>query len=663
MRRIALVFLLAAGALALLVVALGAVARKIVSPAAVEAQLEAQLGRDVDVRAVELRFAPTPQIHVEGLRLGPGLELDELDVDLDDRALLAGQLEFDDLAFRGVRLELVRRADGGFGLAGSASGGPLGLPPVASLEVRDARVRVRDEALPGEPPLELHLDHLAVSDLAPGRTARIEAVARVGSGGGRLLLDAALGPLEARPAFAEAPGTLDLVARDVDAGVIAARLPASWRVALPGGGRLDAAVALRRTAAGDLAAKLDVSVRTPELDAGPLRIIGPARLVGELERNGGQLALRDTRLEAARAELDGLTVHEVRATVDGAFSELAVDVRMAGLGLRDAQLEDATLAGRLRAGPPLEIRDGELRAGTARFRQHAGRDLHAGFQLLPHELEIAELRLEAFGGRVRQRGRVALGAPPELDFEIELEDVDLRALAGGVGEGEPVRTQARARISGAWTGEENWLAPLAGSGELRSSGGTLAGATITRAISDALRAAVPGAGNGEPRADTRRAAVLEKATASLAIEEGRIRSENLRVETSDYRLKGRGSLGHDGSLDVRSEVTLSSAGVDGVLAWLPVGPSARKSLRMPAIPVRITGSAGQPTARADVASMPLATLAGLLNVPSRAKNLIKGAAEGAGAALRGGAGPAEPGALSADAPGDPSADPAAPAPP
>jgi uncharacterized protein involved in outer membrane biogenesis len=636
-RRLVLVALVAAASLAAGVLGLGQLARRVASREALEARLEELLGRELRLGEAEIRLEPGPHVHLEDVELEPGVRLGELDVDLSDAALLQGRIEPDELVVRGVRLTLVRGRDGALGLGGDAAGSPRRLPALASVEIHDAEITWIDESRPDLAPLELRDARLVLDDLAPGRTARAALVARVGADGarGRIELEVRAGPLAADLSAVAAPASLALVARGLDAALAAAHAPPAWGVRLEGAGTLDAELELRREADGALDGALDLALRGAALSRGALRAAAPVRLVGTLRRSGGELELRATRVEAAEAALGPLRARELAGTLGFARGELEAALRPAELEVAGARLETVSVSGRLRPGAPPDVRDGELRAERAALGRHSARDVEARFALHAETLEVEELRFDAWGGRVVQRGRVQLGAPPRIALDLEAEDLDVAQLAGAAAEGEPTLLGGRAQASGPWTGEPNWLTPLSGQGRVRLRGGALYGAQLLRAITDALVAAVPGSGLVPGARRAPRQTRLESATASFAIRAGRIHSEDIDLVTRDYRVRGAGSLGHDGDVAIRANVVLSSPGVDllatsvGSTRYLP------RAFRSPAIPVVVTGTLARPAIRADTTSLPVATARGLLGLPERALDVVKGAGEVGGAAARG----------------------------
>lgn len=636
-RRLAILALAALAILAAGAFALGELARRLVSREALEARLSDLLGQQLALGEVETRLAPGPQIHLERVALEPGVQVDELDVDLSEAALVQGRIEPDELSARGVRLTLVRGRDGAIGVGSGSGRRP---PALASVEVRDAQVTWIDEARPALGALELAVSHFALDDLAPGRTARVALVASVAPGGarGRLELEAEAGPLGANLALLSGPGSLALVAHGLDPALAAAYLPPAWDLRLEGAGAVDAALRLRRHSAGTLEGELDLALGGAALARRELRARAPIRLVGTLRRTNGELELRASRVEAAEAVVGGIRGFQVAGRLAYAKGEIDGALRPAALEIAGIRLDSVSISGRLRPGEPPAVKDGALRAERASLRRHAARDVAMRFALHAGTLAVEELRFDAWGGRVAQRGRIELGAPPRIALDLEAEDLDLAALAGAAAAGEPTRLSGRAQVSGPWAGEDNWLAPLAGQGQVRLRGGTLHGARVLRAITDALVATVPGSGLVPGARRPPRQTRLESAKATFVVRHGRLASEDLDVVTGDFRMRGAGSLGHDGSVEIRAEVALTSPGVDQIASGVGSTRYLPRAFRLPSIPVTVSGTLAEPVIRADAAAMPTATVRGLLGLPSRGLDVVKGAGEAASSAARGAVG-------------------------
>jgi hypothetical protein len=110
------------------------------------------------------------------------------------------------------------------------------------------------------------------------------------------------------------------------------------------------------------------------------------------------------------------------------------------------------------------------------------------------------------------------------------------------------------------------------------------------------------------------------------VEEGRVRTDDLRIRTDDYRVSGRGSIGHELDLAFNLEVALTTRGLHKAFALARTREELREGTRLPAIPVRVRGQVGSLSYRADASAVPVATLRGVLGLPGRAGAVVTGAA-------------------------------------
>jgi hypothetical protein len=634
-RKLALGALLLGGAGAALWFGLAELARHVASREAIEARLERMLGRDVRLGGASLSVWPLPAVQLEDVALEPGVQIGALEVDLSNSALLSGQFEPDEIVARRVRFTLERGEDGSFGFGGGSSERERRLPVVSNLDIQDASVTWIDRSKPGLAPLELAVERFVLSDLAPGGTATLELVAHPARPTqARVELDARVGPLGEVPALRGAPVSGNLRARGVDVAWVAPYLPPEWDVELPSGGTFDLAATLGMRSGGDFDARVDLNLPASPFRVAPVQAVGPARFVGNVARRAGRLAVQGDRVEAAEVHAAGLHARELRGTLalaDGAW-ELALRPRT--LTVAGVDLSGVQVSGSLRPGAALQLSNGALRADAARFGRFSARRVTAAFAVRVGVVEISDLQLDTAGGQVGLHGRIQPGTPPKLALDARFENLDVIQLTGERLEGVPTLISGRGQISGAWTGEGNWLAPLSGSGAIQAQGGTLFGATLLAEIARALIAAVPGTSVLPGRERPPRQTSLESVTAHWVVRDGRLRSDDISVVTGDYRARGAGRISHDGSLRIDGDVVLSSSGVALVGGLVRAG-GLSQALRLPAIPIQVRGTLAQPEVRADVGSLPMASVRGLLGLPARAGDAVVGVGQAGGAAARG----------------------------
>ena len=517
----------------------------------------------------------------------------------------AGRLTAEGLSFGGRRGEALRA---GFGLAN-------GTVELESLELDSlsGSWRPAGTATPGEgraADLELHVQRTGPVALR-----------------GRLRLPSGTGEPGGRRLDVELP---EVEVRDAEVEVVDRARPALPPARL----RVDR-LSLRDLAEGEvascsLAARLGQGGRAGSLsldgELGPLAWERPlAELPFALELAVGEM---DPKWVASYvperwrpSRIEGLLTAKIDAEGPARSGSAQIDVALEGGGIEIAGVELAgrtTFAGRIRrAGDALGVEAGRLTAEGLSFGGRRGEALRAGFGLANGTVEIEFLDLRAYDGTLHQAGRLVLGQVPEFDLRVEAAGVDARRLLGVAVEGAgPTLLEGEATVRGRWTGQPNWLEPVRGEGRVLLRGGVLPSQDLLIAVSRALLSLVPG--SPTLLRERPRLARLERMTATFRAETGRVRTDDLRVWTDDFQVSGRGSVGHGGDLDCRLEVVLTGRGVGKAFVLALTNQQLRDAAKLPAVPVRVKGPAGSPSFQADVSSVPVALLRGVLGIPGRA---------------------------------------------
>ncbi len=347
--------ILAAG-LAVAVVAAHLLVDWLVSPRQVERWARAELDRPVTIEDVELRLLPDPRVRLEGVSLEAGVTSDALELGLDEGALLERRIALASLHLKGARIALLRLEDGRIVLGGDpgaddeqGGGGPVSLPPMARIEWRDSEVTWSDRAHPDLEPLSVRVDRLDIDGLRAGEEATLSLKARVGPEAAHLTAQGHYGPIEPDRPW-DAPGSLDLELKGFDARELHGWLPAAWRLDAAGGS-LDAKLHLEGRRAGDLEARVELSLDDATLELGRFGLRGRSELEAQLARKNGATALRDGRLRSAR-----LRVADAAAgNVDVAFHWQSGRLSLDSLGFEAAGGDPLWSAGFGTPGVPLRV--------------------------------------------------------------------------------------------------------------------------------------------------------------------------------------------------------------------------------------------------------------------------------------------------------------------
>lgn len=475
---------------------------------------------------------------------------------------------------------------------------------LSSVEARDAELM-----LSGPRGAEVHLfiDSLDARNLAQGARTTLRVEARLGNGEqGHVWFEAETGSLSIHPNFDALPISLEIRGESVEASLLEGFLPVGWAMQsrdLQFDGELQMSGAFATGFAGDL----DLRLRTGTLGLGPIELHAPARLSGHVLDEGAD----------AQAELS-LEINEGGA------------LEVAGLRLG----APATASGLLLAGGnALAFRGVHLAADHAELRGFRVGAVEAELAFEDGTLSFEPFVFEAYGGAWTQHGKLSLGAVPAFEVEVGVRDLRIEELAAvALGRAverpeEPILLNGNGRFSGHWTGESRWLDPIAGEGRLDLRGGFVPSSRLLQAVFLAILDRLPLLGNLADDASTVSRTPIERARIPFRIAEGRFHSDALTLITGDYRLNGKGSLSHDLEIAAEIELSLTRDGTSKLLAFGAVSNPLRDALRIPAIPVEVTGPLDAPRIRADVSRLPMTTLHELLGLPSRAGDALRGAVE------------------------------------
>ena len=529
--------------------------RTLLPPEAAAARVSDALGREIQVGDVGLRFRPGPRIRLERISVPPDLRVRSLELKLRIGPLLRGAVEIATVRIEGSRITLERRPDGALALGGAvltltvpAGAGPAGV----------GLVEVDPAAFPVLPSFEVRDSVLTIVDHTAGpgvATTRVDVSVlklhrlRVGHTA-HIAISGSAGEGDARGTFA-VTGTIG---------------PLSPETALP-------------RQAGTC------EIETRSLDPSPIIPFLPESW--HLRAASGAMNARVSLRKDVAGNIEGrLDLEFAPAAVQFSEIELGGHSRFrAGMNLKDGALT---------------FSDGRLEADSATLGREVAHEVRGRFAYAEHRLEFPSLAYEAYGGSLQHTGSITFDGPPLYDLTIEAEGLDLSRFSGlgdaDTDDPDSPQLSGQAELLGRWTGQASWLAPsgfqpVAGSGRIEIRGGTLPAADLVRAIAKALPGMLTPIAGGAPER-TR----IRRLTASAVIADGWIRTGDLDLATDDYAVTGSGRLGSDLAIDLATAVSFIGGGV---------------GFEYPAIPVRVTGTLGEPRFLPDVTGIPVATLRAL----------------------------------------------------
>jgi len=536
----------------------------------VEREAAERFGRPVIIGSVERTdtFGFHPSIAIRGVRVpqpgwaGPGelATLREARVRFSAWALLTGDFVIEDLSADGLRLGLVRAADGrtNWERPGKPEQGGSG-PDLAGLTLNDTRLTYRDAkqdrqadvALLADPVTGLRADGRAV---IRGMPARLR--------------------LRAAPLHHGAPWPFE------------ARL-AGDRLAMVARGRTERPLDTDAMTLDVRARAADLKLIDAVIEAGLIHT-QPVVLTAHVRHERDRWAVTNLSGTVGRSRLTGrITVakQDGRTKLDGALNASVLDFEdlSSDEGLAKAAALERAIGPRLVPNTRVNLRkidrtDGRITFRIAHIASRRPSSLRSasGTLMLDHQLlTVSPLRIGFSRGTIEgravvdQRGGAAV---PKVTLDLTLRGSDVAALAGGSGD-VSARIDARALLVGRGSTIREAVGRSGGRIGLVARDGQLPARIAAAMGFDAVRTLT---------ADKGARAALRCAVVKLDVAGGRARTGTMVIDTSQSRLDGTGTLAFPGeTLDFR----LEGAPKRSSLLRVPGNAYARGTLRSPELVV------------------------------------------------------------------------------
>ena len=244
--------------------------------------------------------------------------------------------------------------------------------------------------------------------------------------------------------------------------------------------------------------------------------------------------------------------------------------------------------------PPARKLDGKIRAVAGTYQGIAFRDLAGDLRIRGNDVALAPVQLKLLGGRYD--GTVALGLvenAARVTHEGRLQAIDLAEVSRvfnspGTASGT---LHFDLSLAGAGSTLEVAVKRSAGTGAVRITDLKVKGL-------DLLHTALAFLGDSEEAARAQSAS--SQLTGTLAIGDERIATQDLRLESPDFELKGKGTVGFRGKLDFAADLLVSEA-----LSSRVKGSAARyaKEGNRIVMPMRVGGDLRKPSVSVDAAAL------------------------------------------------------------
>ena len=297
-------------------------------------------------------------------------------------------------------------------------------------------------------------------------------------------------------------------------------------------------------------------------------------LQGELEFRGNDIEIRRLQLRSGLSDLQirGLLVNLSRPTLHYSVqSELLNLADITGdAAYRADSLSNVTSEGSAGLTKGVLSVRGHLASSNGRLRGIGYRNLQGRIDLTGGNLKVDRLGVETLGGKIRGDGALTSRNGQGFDFALNptAEQLDLRSLLSLLPNGATDSISGRMNLKGRFrsTGED-WAAMvrnLSGRGSVTLDKGVLGKFNPVRGVLTAMDAVegidkIDSAGPAYIPLVRGDRASFKSIEGTFNVKKGRIRSNDLLLISDQYSIVGRGWASHDGGVDLRATLVLSSA--------------------------------------------------------------------------------------------------------
>lgn len=370
----------------------------------------------------------------------------------------------------------------------------------------------------------------------------------------------------------------------------------------------------------DRSAQPPLMLRVEDLDASgsDLAATGPVAL----SLSGNIRSLTGAQEESVASAIDLEVELDDIETLAGTIVAQSPRLELASLGLtgENEVLEDVNVVATLVPGSSdiqLDIVSSAGVYGGFAYEEASGDIVYAG-----DDIRIDRFSVGVAGGQVETTGNVRLGDRVAYDLDADLGALDSGFLATALF-GLPAGALSsdlggKVQLKGSGTEWEDIKRALTGNVDLQLGEGELTGINIVQVALGGLEG-IPGLGtlaaselrDAAPELLNSSSTRFDTAHLALAIRDGMLLGEQLKMAASDYLLSGDGSLSLDGALDLGGVLALS-APVSGALEKKVKQLSFLKNAdERIGIPVRVSGSFPNIQLQPDVEAMTASLSGGL----------------------------------------------------
>ena len=297
-------------------------------------------------------------------------------------------------------------------------------------------------------------------------------------------------------------------------------------------------------------------------------------LQADLEFRGPDIEIRDLRMRSGLSDLRvrGLLVNLSQPTLHYSVqSDLLNLADVTGeAAYRAESFNNAASEGSVNFAKGVLSVKGFLSSSNGRLRGVTYRNLQGRINWTGGNLSLDRAAVEALGGRIRVDGVLTSGNGQDFSLELnpDVKDLEVRSLLSLLPNGASGSVNGRMNLTGRFKSSgEDWRAivrNLDGRGRVTVEKGVLGRFNPVRGVLAAMDA-VEGIDKIETAGPEYLSLVRDERVSfdnlegSFTIRKGRLRSDDLLLISDDYTVVGGGWANHEGGVDLKATLVLSSA--------------------------------------------------------------------------------------------------------
>ncbi|MFP8873255.1 MAG: AsmA-like C-terminal region-containing protein, partial [Myxococcota bacterium] len=215
-------------------------------------------------------------------------------------------------------------------------------------------------------------------------------------------------------------------------------------------------------------------------------------------------------------------------------------------------------------GSRLSLTDSVLKANAIRWEKLRGEELTTRFDLESSAVRFEDAQLRFYGGTIAFSGSIDFRQGTEIDLKTTVTGVDMQSLMeASSGETPEVGFETLGgefEAAGSIGSGDRRFDGLSGRGSMLLEGGNLPSSSVIGSVGGALTRLIPGFMRPDVSSISPET-VIDHLSQSMELRTGVVHVSDLEFVTQDYTMRGTGTIGLDGAVNLHTELDFSIVGM------------------------------------------------------------------------------------------------------